>query len=96
MSGVPIAPPVVHYPESDGAPLAETPTHLRAIVDLLGAFDQLFQDRDDVFVAADIFLYDEEGNPRAVRAPDVLVAKGSTSGPIGGRSRPGSRGRSPA
>lgn len=76
MSGVPIAPPVVHYPESDGAPLAETPTHLRAIVDLLGAFDQLFQDRDDVFVAADIFLYYEEGNPRAVRAPDVLVAKG--------------------
>jgi Uma2 family endonuclease len=77
MSPTRIASPAeVVYPESDGAPLGETPVHIRAIFALLGALDQLFRDRTDVFVAADIFLYYEEGNPRAVKAPDVLVARG--------------------
>jgi Uma2 family endonuclease len=32
--------------------------------------------RLDIFVAADIFWYWEEGNPQARRAPDLLVVKG--------------------
>ncbi len=72
-------PPEVIYPESDGVPVGETTTHLRAIFALVAAFDQLTRGRD-LFVACDLFLYYEEGNPRAVKAPDIMVVRGIASG----------------
>lgn len=66
----------VTYPESDGKPMGETGFHVRAILHLYNALDQFFQARADVYVAADMFLYYQQGNPRANRSPDVMVIKG--------------------
>jgi Uma2 family endonuclease len=64
------------YPETDGEPLGEGAFHLAAMVYLYAALSRLFERREDVYVAADMFVYYEEGNPSAKRAPDVMVAKG--------------------
>ena len=40
-------------------------------------FARHFRDRDDVYVSANMFVYYEEGNPRAVVAPDVFVVMGA-------------------
>jgi Uma2 family endonuclease len=64
------------YPHSDGAPIGETEVHVIAIFDLYHALRRHFRHRQDVHVAADMFLYYEQGNPRACKAPDVMVSKG--------------------
>jgi Uma2 family endonuclease len=46
------------------------------ILMLYEMLDYHFRDQADVHVAADMFLYYEQGNPRACRAPDVMVSKG--------------------
>ncbi len=66
----------VIYPESDGEPMGETGYHVRASLDLFGALRQFFINESDVYVSADMFFYYEKGNPRACRAPDVMVTKG--------------------
>ncbi|HVA49060.1 MAG TPA: Uma2 family endonuclease [Pirellulales bacterium] len=63
------------YPDSDGKPMAETEYHLLAITHLYGVLRQWFLPKG-VHVAADMLLYYEEGNPSAVRGPDVMVSKG--------------------
>jgi Uma2 family endonuclease len=65
----------VHYPESDGKPMGETGFHVNAILSLHAAFLIAFRGRTDIYVASDMFLYYERGNPRAVKAPDVMVIK---------------------
>jgi Uma2 family endonuclease len=70
------SPRKVEYPESDGQPMAETPTHLNAIVLLHQALVDFFQNRSDVFIASDIFWYWKEGDPNARISPDVMVAVG--------------------
>ncbi|CAN2047293.1 putative restriction endonuclease domain-containing protein [Candidatus Magnetomoraceae bacterium gMMP-1] len=64
------------YPESDGEPMGETGFHVRASMYLYGALSQYFIDRKDIYVAANMFLYYEKGNPRANKVPDVMVIKG--------------------
>ncbi|HVC99039.1 MAG TPA: Uma2 family endonuclease [Pirellulales bacterium] len=64
------------YPETDGEPMGEGAFHLAAMVYLYAALSRLFERREDVYVAADMFVYYEKGNPSAKRAPDVMVAKG--------------------
>lgn len=66
----------VHYPDSDGQPLGETGWHVTAIFYLYGALRDHFAHRDDVCVAADMFLYYQEGLPSAVKAPDCMVVFG--------------------
>jgi Uma2 family endonuclease len=66
----------VFYPSSDGKPMAETTIHVRTIMLLLEALQDWFRGRADVFLAADLFWYWEEGNPKAVCAPDVMVVPG--------------------
>lgn len=66
----------VHYPESDGKPMGETGFHVDAILALHAAFLIAFRERPDVYIASDMFLYYERGNPRAVKAPDVMVIQG--------------------
>ena len=67
--------PKLVYPESDGEPMAETGIHVRAIELLHQALDDFFDDRPDVFVAADMFWYFEEGLTQTT-APDVMVVPG--------------------
>ena len=68
--------PEVHYPDSDGQPMGETGIHVLAIFMLYEAFRRHFQGRTDVYIAADMFLYYQEGDPKKVKAPDVMVIFG--------------------
>ena len=70
------APAPVEYPESDGRPMAETPVHRDCIIDAIGVLRGFFAGRADVYVSGDMFVYYEEGNPRASVVPDVFVAVG--------------------
>lgn len=64
------------YPDSDGKPMAETGIHVVTIFELFQALRRQYRDREDVYLAADMFLYYEEGNPKARKAPDVMVCMG--------------------
>ena len=66
----------VRYPESDGKPMAETDIHADLLIYLREALKDYFRDDPNVYVAGNLFVYYEEGNPEAVVAPDVFVVKG--------------------
>ena len=70
-------PAPVEYPCSDGRPMAETAVHRKCIIDTLGGFEERFAGRPDVYVGGDMFVYYEEGNPRASVVPDVFVVVGA-------------------
>src|ERR1035438_1731742 len=57
-------------------PMAETTVHARLMARLLAMLEFHFRHRDDVFVAANIFLYYKEGDVTKRRSPDVMVVKG--------------------
>jgi Uma2 family endonuclease len=63
----------VHYPDSDGKPMGETPRHIKNIMDLYQTIDVYLVNDPQAFVAADIMLYYVEGNPRKHLSPDVFV-----------------------
>jgi Uma2 family endonuclease len=62
----------VVYPESDGEPVGETDDHRELMFALIFALKNLLRTRV-AYVAGNLFLYFEEGNPSAVVAPDVFV-----------------------
>ncbi len=64
----------IFYPDSDGEPMANNTKHYELITTTKSGLDTAFQDRDDVFVAADLFWYPVKGSPKVVVAPDVMVA----------------------
>jgi Uma2 family endonuclease len=66
----------VHYPESDGKPMAESDLHRKEMTRLIETLDNFFADRPDIYVSGNLLLYYEEGNPRASAAPDVFVVRG--------------------
>ena len=72
-----VPPAPVEYPSADGQPMGETPVHRDCIIDAIGALQEFFAERPDVYVGADMFLYYEEGNPRASVVPDVFVVLGA-------------------
>lgn len=64
------------YRDSDGKPVGETEYHILAITHLYEVLRPWFRRREGFHVAANMLLYYEEGNPSAVRGPDVMVSKG--------------------
>lgn len=64
------------YPDTDGQPMAASDLHLEILIRLLQALRAYFSEMPEVYVSGDILTYYVEGNPRAVCAPDVLVAFG--------------------
>ena len=66
----------VEYPSGDGQPMAENDWQLHAILDSVSALHDHYLERPDVYVSGDLFIYYEEGNPRARVAPDVFVVFG--------------------
>jgi len=70
------APPAVEYPCSDGQPMAETEFQLIPLINAISALRAHFASREDVYVIGNMFLYYQEGNPRAVVAPDLFVVVG--------------------
>ncbi len=73
-------PPDVIYPESDGKPMADNTKQLRWIVVLYCGLCAVFRDRLDVFVAANLLWYPEEGQREISMAPDVFVVFGRPKG----------------
>src|SRR5262249_15680403 len=63
------------YPDSDGRPMGDTDFHSAALAWLREALQDVFEAVLDVYVATNLILYYERGNPKARRDPDVLVAK---------------------
>lgn len=69
------------YPHTDGKPMAENTKQLRWIVSLYTNLRWLVQSKEtEAFVAADLFWYPVEGEPRIVVAPDVMVVVGRPDG----------------
>jgi Uma2 family endonuclease len=66
----------VHYPESDGKPMAETDWHIQCMIEVREALRAFFRPVPDVYVAANMLMYYEEGNPRRSVAPDVYAVRG--------------------
>jgi len=66
----------IHYPESDGEPMAETEIHLDVTIDLIQSLRRRYRDEPDVYVVGDMFLYYVQGDPRAVVSPDVFLVRG--------------------
>ena len=69
-------PRYIYYPESDGKPMAETDTHIKLLIYLREALADYFRDDPNVYVAGNLFVYYQEGDPSRVVAPDVFVVKG--------------------
>src|SRR5205823_9106280 len=66
----------VYYPSSDGKPTAETGIHVHALLMLYHLLQVYYKDRSDVLITGNQFWYWERGNPKARRAPDVMVVVG--------------------
>ena len=70
------AAPTLVYPESDGEPMAETPKHQQVMINCMDVMRRHFREIPDAFIAGNMFLYYEEGNPRKSVSPDVFMARG--------------------
>jgi Uma2 family endonuclease len=68
------------YPESDGQPMAENTLQFEWIVMVKCGLEAVFRNREDVFVAGDLFWYPVEGDPYARMAPDAMVVFGRPKG----------------
>ncbi len=73
----PVLSSTIEYPSSDGQPMAESDFQRKPLTYGVEALDIYFQDRPDVYVSGNLFIYYEEGNPQASIAPDVFVVFGA-------------------
>lgn len=78
-----LRPEQVHYPDSDGEPMAENDVIRELMIGSEAALRQHFRGRKDVYISANLFLYYEEGEPKRRVAPDLLVVLG-----VDGHRRP--------
>jgi Uma2 family endonuclease len=67
--------PDAKYPDSDGRPMGDTDFHNLALTYLRQGLEDHFAGVPDVYVASNLILYYQEGDPAKRRDPDVLVAK---------------------
>ena len=77
MSATVSSPPPIEYPCSDGKPMSENDWQAAAILYLRGALSVRYAKCPKVYVAGNLFIYYEEGNPRASVSPDVFVVLGA-------------------
>jgi Uma2 family endonuclease len=70
----------VHYPESDGKPMAESELHRDVMTDLIHALKTRYAGEPNVYVGGNLLLYYVEGDPRKSVSPDVLVTWGIRKG----------------
>lgn len=66
----------IEYPDSDGEPMAESDPARDYLLYSVEALNIYFQNRDDVYVSGNLFIYYKKGIPSAVVAPDVFVIFG--------------------
>jgi len=70
----------IHYPESDGQPMAETELHREEMTYLIQALQSWYREAPEVQVGGNLFLYYVQGDSRSVVSPDVYVTKGIPKG----------------
>lgn len=68
------------YPESHDDDMGESSLHYKVISFLFQALTSFFAKDPHVFLAANLNLYYEEGNPRRYYTPDIMVAFGAPKG----------------
>ena len=66
----------VVYPDSDGQPMAESDPARDYLIYAVEALNIYFQNREDIYVSGNLFVYYRQGVPSAVVAPDVFVVFG--------------------
>ena len=66
----------VHYPDSDGKPMAETPIHADNLAGLIQMLKEYYAGDPTVYISGNMFLYYVEGNPKKSISPDVFIALG--------------------
>jgi Uma2 family endonuclease len=71
---------VIHYPDTDGEPMAENTLQFKWIVTIKEGLEAVFRNDDAVFVAGDLFWYPVRERPDIRRAPDTMVAFGRPKG----------------
>ena len=78
MSAV-LSPVAVEYPSTDGKPVAESDFQRDYLLYVVDALQEHFRAQQDVYVTGNLLLYYEEGNRRAMVAPDVFVVMGAAN-----------------
>ncbi len=68
--------PSVNYPDTDGEPLAESDFQFNPLTEMVHALRVRYEDRQDVYVAGDVFVYYRMNDASANVAPDVFVVFG--------------------
>ncbi len=63
----------VHYPESDGEPVAESDFQFIPLTYATSALSAHFSEEPDIYVTGDMLIYFVEGDPRMSVAPDVFL-----------------------
>ena len=76
-------PAKVHYPDSDGNPMADNTKQFRWIVTIKENIELLFAEDPNVFIAGDLLWYPVEGNNTIRSAPDTMVVFGRPKGDRG-------------
>jgi Uma2 family endonuclease len=66
----------IEYPSGDGEPMAESDITCYYLFYALGALRLFFQERSDVYISANSYIYYEEKNDKAVVAPDIYAVFG--------------------
>lgn len=70
----------IEYPYTDGEPMAESDQARKYLTYGVEVLEIYFQNREDVYVSGNLFIYYQKGNPKAVVAPDVFVVFGVAKG----------------
>jgi len=67
----------LHFPESDGKPMAETDKHRNQMIALLNALEEYYRPDSGIYVTGNILVHycDETGEWKFL-APDIIVVKG--------------------
>ncbi len=66
----------IEYPSGDGEAMAESDITCYYLFYCLGTLKLFFQERSDVYVSANSYIYYEQGNKEAVVAPDIYLVIG--------------------
>jgi Uma2 family endonuclease len=69
-------PQIIEYPDSDGKPMAEGDIQRDYMIYAIEALRTYFQNRSNVYISGNLFIYYEQGNPESVVAPDTFVVFG--------------------
>jgi len=66
----------IHYPDTDGEPMAESDFQYKYLVYCRDALDFHFRADPQIYVSGNLMIYYEKDNPRKSFSPDVFVVLG--------------------